>query len=388
MIRTILLLMPIYVTLFWAIALAGNEKKHSTPRRFLGKFMLFPLIIFISHFIYFSAEKDIYPYFDVILQYASLLVFPIYYIYFRLLTVDEKFSLKAHARFLIIPTIVAAIYFIGVVLTPKVEFRTWLFDQNAYPDSGYIKFLNVMRTIIRITYLIQVVVSVIGNYLLIRKYGAKAEQFYSDLEDGKYNNARMLNRSIIIMSVASFSFTAIGRDFLMSQNTIIYIGWSVFSIMLFIIGYMGIKQKPINPTFELVTAPNDESWLEEIPMAAQNKILHKMLAQFDEKKIYLNSQLTIMDVAQLVGTNRSYISGLINRQYNQNFCSFVNNYRLEELKTIIHKYPDSTNDILAESCGFGSVISLKRAIHAKAGISITEWKYKELTNEKVGSEQE
>lgn len=380
MIRTILLLMPVYVTLFWSITLAGNEKKHSTPRRFLGKFMLLPLVIFISHFIYFTAEKDIYPYFDLVLQYASLLVFPFYYIYFRLLTVDEKFSLKAHARFLIIPTIITAVYCTGVLLTPKVEFVTWLFDQNAYPDSGYIKFLNVMRIIIRGTYLIQVVVSVTGNYLLIRKYGAKAEQFYSDLEDGKYNNARLLNRSIIIMSIASFSFTAIGRDFLMYQNTMIYSGWSVFSIMLFIIGYMGIKQKPINPTFDLVTAPNDESLLEEIPIAAQKKILDKMLVEFNKKKIYLNSQLTIMDVAQLVGTNRSYISGLINRQYNQNFCSFVNNYRLEELKTIIHNYPDSTNELLAESCGFGSVISLKRAIQAKTGISITEWKYNELSN--------
>jgi AraC-like DNA-binding protein len=157
--------------------------------------------------------------------------------------------------------------------------------------------------------------------------------------------------------------------------------------MLFIIGYMGIKQKPINPTFDLITAPNDESLLEEIPIAVQKKILDKMLVQFEEKKIYLNSQLTIMDVAQLVGTNRSYISGIINRQYNQNFCSFVNNYRLEELKAIIHNSPDSTNDILAESCGFGSVISLKRAIYATAGISITEWKYNELTIKKPGEEQ-
>jgi len=47
MLRTILLLSPIFVTLFWSITLAGNDKKYSTPRRFLGKFMLFPLIIYI-----------------------------------------------------------------------------------------------------------------------------------------------------------------------------------------------------------------------------------------------------------------------------------------------------------------------------------------------------
>lgn len=373
--------MPIYVTLFWSVALAGNKKKHSEPRRFLGKFMIFPLIIFISHFIYFAGEKDIYPYFDVILQYASLMVFPVYFIYFRLLTADEEFSLKAHVRFLIIPTLVSAIYGIGVLLTPKAEFRTWLFDQNAYPESTYIQFLNVMRTIIRITYLIQVIVSVLGNNFLIRKYSDKAEQFYSDLQDGKYNNAKLLNSSIIVMGAAAFLYTALGRHFLMPQDTMIYIGWSVFSTLLFIIGYMGIKQKPINPTYDLVNSDNEENRLEEIPIAVQKNILEKMLVQFEEKKIYLNSQLTIMDVAQLVGTNRSYISGLINRQYNQNFCSFVNNYRLEELKRVIHENPDFTNDNLAERCGFGSVISLKRAIQAKSGISITEWKYNETIGE-------
>ena len=32
MFRTIILLAPIYVTLFWSIALAGNNQKHSKPR--------------------------------------------------------------------------------------------------------------------------------------------------------------------------------------------------------------------------------------------------------------------------------------------------------------------------------------------------------------------
>src|SRR5665647_1076687 len=113
MIRTILLLMPIYVTLFWAVALAGNNKKQSEPRRFLGKFMLFPLTIYISHFLYFSPLPAIYPYFDVVLQGASLMVFPIYHIYFRLLTVEEKFTLKADAKFLLIPAFITILYAIG-----------------------------------------------------------------------------------------------------------------------------------------------------------------------------------------------------------------------------------------------------------------------------------
>lgn len=374
MIRLIILLLPVYVTLFWSVALAGIDKKHSIPRKFLAKFMLFPLIIFISHFLYFAPYPAIYPYFDVVLQFASLLSFPVYYIYFRLLTVDVKFSIKAHARFLIIPLVICAVYSIGVLLTPKIEFRAWIFNQDAYPESPNIIFLRIMRIIIRTTFLIQVVVTVTCNYLLIRKYSDKAEQFYSDLQDGKYNNAIMLNRSIILMSIAAFIFAILGRNYLMDQTTMIIIGWIVFSVMLFIIGYMGITQKSINPTYELET--DTQVWNDEIkPLSeTQTRILKKLLNEFEEKKVYLNSQLNILDVVQSIGTNRTYISTIINQQYHQNFCAFVNSYRMEELEKVITENQDVSNEILAEICGFGSLISLRRAVFAKTGLSVSKWK--------------
>jgi len=372
MIRTILLLMPVYVTLFWSVALAGNSKINSAPRQFLGKFMFYPLLIFIAHFLYFAPLPAIYPYFDIILQCASLMVFPIYHIYFRLLTVEVKFSLKAHAKFLIVPALVTLIYALGVLFTPGIEFRTWLFDEHAYSSSHAIQFLNVMRIIIRIIYLIQVVVSLFGNYLLLKKYGAKAEQFYSNEQDGKFNNALILNRSIIFMSLAAFTFTALGRQFLISQDILIYIGWTVFSFMLFIIGYMGITQKPINPTYELLNA--EEPQITDLTSVARKKIIDKLSVEFEQKKIYLNSQLNIMDVVKAVGTNRTYISSIINQEFDQNFCSFVNSYRIEELERVYSENPYFTFDELADQCGFGSVISLKRAVSAKTGMSMKEWK--------------
>lgn len=374
--------MPIYVTLFWSAALAGDNKKHSAPRQFLGKFMLFPLVIYISHFLYFAPLPAIYPYFDVVLQFASLMVFPMYYIYFRLLTVEENFSIKAHAKFLALPVLITLVYAIGVLFTPRVEFRTWLFDEHAYSSSHSIQFLSVMRVIIRVTYLIQVVVSVFGNYLLLKKYGAKAEQFYSDELDGKFNNAKMLNRSIIYMSLAAFICTAMGRQFLISQDVLIYIGWTVFSSLLFIVGYMGITLKPINPTFDLLITDEQPS-IDEFTSSVQKKLLQKLLVEFEQKKIYLNSQLNIMDVVKAVGTNRSYISAIINQQYNQNFCSFVNNYRVEELERIFSENPDYTIETLAEQSGFGSVNSLKRAVSSKTEMSIAEWK--RLQNNKLSN---
>lgn len=374
MVRTILLLTPIYITIFWSIALTGNKKKQSIPQLLLSKFMLFPILFFISLFLYFAPFPTIYPYFDCILQYSISLIFPVYYIYFRLLTIDEKPSFKIHARYLVIPFTLATIYFVEVLLTPWNEFTTWLFNENAFPYSPNIQLLSITRDLIRVHFIVQLIITFIANKILIKKYGVKEEQYYSDLEEENYKNAKFLNYCMVILLVISCITFAIICEFLLPKDTLLFIFLSISSIIFFLIGYIGNKQIPINPTFEKVSSSVIQNQFEIIPADSRKKILHKMLLQFEEEKIYLNSQLNIMDIVQAVGTNRTYISTIINQLYNQNFCSFVNGYRINELENVLLKNPDYTNELLADSCGFGSLNSLKRAIFSKTGLSLSEWK--------------
>ncbi|MDP4238815.1 MAG: helix-turn-helix domain-containing protein [Bacteroidota bacterium] len=383
MLRIILLLSPVYVSLFWALALTGNIKTHSAPRLLLSKFMFLAAFCFFAHFLYFEHYSTIYTYFDVALQLVVNFIFPAFYIYFRLLTVDEKLSFKAHARYLLIPVLLGAVYGIGVFFTPGPAYKTWLFNEQAYPDSPTIQFLNVMRLILRIQFLVTIVITLIGSYQLIRKYGAKAEQFYSDIQDGKNSIAKMLIFTIFYSGMAALAAIVAGRQLILAKDFLIITIWFVFSVALYLIGYLGIKQKPVNPTFDTDNSGIEKKTLEAIPVTAQNKIRYKILMQFEENKIHLNSQLNIMDVVEAVGTNRSYISSFINQQYNQNFCSFVNSYRLEELERVILQNPDYSYETLAESCGFGSVNSLKRAISARTGLSMTEWKEDQLSKKRM-----
>jgi len=374
MLRTILLISPVFVSLFWAIVLADHPKSHSVPRAFLGRFMLFPAAIYFTHFLYFAPLPATYPYFDAIFAYTSLLGFPMYYVYFRLLTVDKKFSLKAHGKYFIVAILVGTLYSVGVLLAPKAEYKVWLYNQTAYADNPHIRFLAAMRILGKITYLVQVVMTVIGNHFLLKKYGAKAEQYYSDIQDGKNTNARMLNYSMVALGIAAFIFGTLGRYSIVQHNWYIYSGWSVFSIILFYMGYMGFKQKPINPTFDSMDATDEQNQTFEFTTSVEQKIVHILEVEFEQKKVYLNSKLNIMDVVEAVGTNRTYVSLVINQKYNQNFCTFVNGYRIEELRRVIITNPEYTNETLAQCCGFGSLNSMKRAISFKTGLSMSDWR--------------
>ncbi|HET7733923.1 MAG TPA: hypothetical protein VFK73_08810, partial [Paludibacter sp.] len=181
MLKHILLLIPVCVTIFWSIVLNTKPDTQSTPRLFLGKFMLFAAVVYISHLLFYTPLPKPYSHIDPFYQYASLMVFPLYHIYIRLLTVDKRFSFKIHARYLLAPTILFILYVFGVIIAPANDYNTWIFNRNFNPPT--IHFLKIIYLLIRFTFLVQVIYIVIGNYLLIKKHGDKAKQFYSDIED-------------------------------------------------------------------------------------------------------------------------------------------------------------------------------------------------------------
>jgi AraC-like DNA-binding protein len=213
------------------------------------------------------------------------------------------------------------------------------------------------------------------------KYGDKAEQFYSDIRDGKNKYSKMLNYSILVMSVASLAAILLGRFFLMSRDVLICVVWSIFSASLFVMGNLGLKQKIINPAID--PANERELIFQSFGLSTieHSELLDKIHKEFLIKKIYLNHNLIITDLVKTLGTNRSYISSVINQQYNQNFCSFTNGFRIEELKNRLQKDPEYSLVELAEICGFGSVNSMKRAVSSKTGLIFADFK-KQIYNDR------
>jgi AraC-like DNA-binding protein len=130
----------------------------------------------------------------------------------------------------------------------------------------------------------------------------------------------------------------------------------------------------INPSVD--PENREESTIQPIKTSIKDQELYwnKILEEFTQNKIYLNSNLNIMDLVKIVGTNRTYISSIINQKCNQNFCSFVNDFRIENLKFIHLENPGLNHAGLAQYSGFGSINSLKRALYYRTGLSVNEYK--------------
>lgn len=377
MLKTILLLTPVYVTLFWFVVLLTDKSNCSIPRSFLSKFMLAAFVVYLSHFFFYSGLENIYIVIDPIYQLSSLLVYPLYHIYFRLLTIDQTFSIKKHWYLLLAPFTCFILYLIGVIVADNNEYKMWLFNRNLNFTSSAMIFLKIMHQVIRVCFIIQVAYVVVCNFRLITKYGHKASHFYSNATDSSTIRITLLNYSMIFTAISSITLAALGRDFFKNEYTGIFIAALIFSTMLFLIGWLGDRQKVLNPAFESEDSlEKDEEAQNENCSDNQHLLIEKIETLFTEQQLFLNSKLNILDIASALGSNRTYISYLINKNFNQNFCSYVNQYRIQYLEEKMREQPELPNQQLAELCGFGSADSMKRAVLNKTGMSLQEWKSK------------
>lgn len=110
-------------------------------------------------------------------------------------------------------------------------------------------------------------------------------------------------------------------------------------------------EKPVSnkvPTIKEEPAPNDTFGFAD-----------ELIRMMEEDKAYLNPSLTINDVAQSLGTNRTYLSRHINSQLKLNFFDFVNQYRIAMAEQMLLETNKSIDSIAAET-GFNSTMNFRR----------------------------
>ena len=128
------------------------------------------------------------------------------------------------------------------------------------------------------------------------------------------------------------------------------------------------------------TQPNDdnESILDENSMIKTTKqirekhIASQLAKTMEEKKLYLNPKLSIVDIAVALGTNKTYLSDYLNNTLKLTFNDFVNQFRVKEACRIIDSMTASDKRTMvdvASKSGFNSISSFNRYFSKIQGTS-------------------
>jgi len=115
----------------------------------------------------------------------------------------------------------------------------------------------------------------------------------------------------------------------------------------------------------------------ETPVTIDIKQIERLLKErCEDKQLYLKHDLSLQELAQKVGTNRTYLSQYFSRQ-SITYNTYINNLRVNHFikcyeEGIAAGQPISAQELAYES-GFSSYRTFSRAFTQRMGQSLTDW---------------
>ena len=105
--------------------------------------------------------------------------------------------------------------------------------------------------------------------------------------------------------------------------------------------------------------------------ALQDELLHKILALMENGEIIYDTEFSLDKLAELVQSNATYVSQVINSAFKKNFRSFLNSYRIQEAQRLFSELDLSKYTIaaVAHDVGFKSPAAFRSTFKEITGVS-------------------
>jgi AraC-like DNA-binding protein len=150
--------------------------------------------------------------------------------------------------------------------------------------------------------------------------------------------------------------------------------YAAVALLIYLWGYRGLSQAEIFFPTDASRLPGREAGPDED--AGRISVLQvKILGFMEAEKPFLDPELSLHGLAARLHEPPHLISQMINREFNSNFFTFVNGYRVEEAKRRLAE-PESRRIkllALALDCGFASKSSFNRVFKEMAGMTPSEF---------------
>jgi AraC-like DNA-binding protein len=177
--------------------------------------------------------------------------------------------------------------------------------------------------------------------------------------------------SLLLLTIVVFVLSNLHLFNVVETDEVLYLG---LALMVLYVGYWGHKQGKIfyyaEPQFDetedsiaVTKDKTEKSNVDEMRTEPETeKILEPLLRFMKEEKPYLDPELNIIGLSAKLNMHPHKLSKLINSHLQQNFFDFINQYRVEEFKSLAlnDDYKHYSLLAIAFEAGFNSKASFNR----------------------------
>lgn len=304
---------------FFAGLLISTKKPFTVANRLMAAW-LFMLCIELIFALINSNVIEMYSFPFVTFTYGPLLYL---YVYF-MTNPDKKFNWIFLIHFL--PFLVFFTISVLFRSEPLIrDLRTFFKSDKLFP----------LRIVYSLSFFFSITIYSIMTFIEIMRHQKNLKNLFS------FTSGRMTLNWLKIISISFYltffvffilsGLDMIGNFIPFDPYFIIFMSIALFSTVY---SFYGIKQPVIFG--DMVKEPEkDKAYSEKYLRSGlkdneAEKYLEKIISFMDSRKPYLNSDLTIHDFSVMTGIPRHYITEVLNKKYNRNFFTFINEYRLNE----------------------------------------------------------
>ncbi len=348
------------------------SKKKELPQILLVFILGLIAIIFVTLYASLHKIKPLFIFAHLFEDGARFVIGPLVYIYIKSIFIKDKGLIKQNLvhflPFLLYWLIFTIPRVYGVYLGQDVFDYLKLLRGTAY--------LAIVKDLFILLYIL-LSIRLFFKFKLAMKYN------YSSFTNANYG---WIRKFLIGLLLATLFDLGVGISYSLYKPSVDWdlgIVSAMFLVLVTIyLGYHGLKQSMIHlPKFLMDDQEIDKKGIGQsnklnLSKEELNQINLKLEDVLFSEKPYLQQELTLSGLAELVGTSDKKLSALLNHSLNISFYDFINQYRVEEVKEKLklEEYEKYSLLGLAYTCGFNSKSSFYRAFKKETGISPTAYK--------------
>ena len=351
------------VCAFWSIVLILDwSAAHDKLRLWLWQFMVVAMLLYVGHAVFFNHYTTIVPFTNTLYCACNLLVFPLYHVYIKGLSVPHYLDNRRqqwHDRcILFLPALVIS-FIVGILYlmmssTERSDFiETYLYHNEFSGLHGTTFLQAVVHQIAKLCFAIQVIIIFILGFRNLRQYKRFIDNTYADTENKRLEKVQIILILFIVGVFLAFVSNIIGRWRFMDNALLLAIPSLFFSILLFMIGYIGsrtmfsisnVNDKEFTPTSPNMSGNDNEQTVSSFTVSLEQLM--------NKQQLYLRHDLKISDVALLLGSNRTYIQRSIMELSGESFTKYINRKRIEHAIELQKNHPEYNIETIATQSGY------------------------------------
>jgi AraC-like DNA-binding protein len=176
-----------------------------------------------------------------------------------------------------------------------------------------------------------------------------------------------------------YFFSFLISNFIRNASAYYHLLLEILSIILFIIIFLMYYMSNRNSNyFQMLRNQAEKNRYEKskIKNLDLNGILERLKNLMEEKKFFINEDICLNMLARELDIESYQLSQIINENFNKNFNSFINTYRIEEAKKLLLKEGERTIFSISYAVGFNSPAPFYEWFQKITGVSPSRFRKK------------